>query len=111
VLIQPSQWLRDAVLHALGDPPYRGPWMTFEHLFLFSTLCAATCLILWTAFARRGLMPPLRDWFRVRPLATWDGGSAHAEHCSSKKRWTKPLRGSRDHLPARGARLSAGPRS
>jgi membrane protease YdiL (CAAX protease family) len=64
VLVQPSRWLRDAVLHALGDPPYRGPWITFEHFFMFSTLCAATCTVLWISFARRGLMPPLRDWFR-----------------------------------------------
>jgi membrane protease YdiL (CAAX protease family) len=81
VLIQPSRWLRDAVLHALGDPPYRGPWITFDHLFLYSTLGAATCAIVWIALAGRGLMPPLRDWFRVRPTApvlAWGVGAGLA---------------------------------
>jgi len=34
VLFQPTKWLRDTVLHAFGDPPYRGAWITFDHLFL-----------------------------------------------------------------------------
>jgi membrane protease YdiL (CAAX protease family) len=65
----PSALLRDAVLRASGNPPYRGIWLLIPHLFLYTTLQALVCLVLWTLLARAGWMPRLRLSPRRRTLA------------------------------------------
>src|SRR5215510_2927372 len=70
----PSPLLRDAVLHAFGDPPYKGVWLLIPHLFLYTTLQALVCLILWTVLVRAGWMPKLQLSLRWRPLV-WGLGA------------------------------------
>lgn len=55
----PSHWFRGHVLDALGNPPFAGPWMLFEHAFVFSTLTATACLIAWLVLIAAGLMGPI----------------------------------------------------
>src|SRR5262245_16445950 len=70
----PSPLLRDAVLNAFGNPPYKGVWLLIPHLFLYSTLQALVCLLLWTVLARAGWMPKLELSLRRRTFA-WGLGA------------------------------------
>lgn len=36
-----------------GYPAYRGPWLTVEHVLLYTTLCAAVSAVAWSLLARR----------------------------------------------------------
>lgn len=62
----PNPLLRDAVLNAFGDPPYRGVWRLIPHLFLYTTLQALVCLVLWSVFVRAGWLPKLQLSLRWR---------------------------------------------
>jgi hypothetical protein len=55
----PTWWLRDAVLHAFGNPAYEGVWILIPHALLYSTLGALVCLALWLAFVRAKWLPPI----------------------------------------------------
>jgi membrane protease YdiL (CAAX protease family) len=62
---------------AVGSHEYRGPWIVFEHAFVYSLTAAALSVILWLVLARRGLLPPLRDSLRFtpsRPIVWWGVG-------------------------------------
>ena len=65
----PSPLLRDAVLNAFGNPPYNGVWLLIPHLFLYTTLQALACLLLWTILVRAGWMPKLALSLRWHTLA------------------------------------------
>jgi membrane protease YdiL (CAAX protease family) len=65
----PAPLLRDAVLNAFGNPPYKGVWLLIPHLFLYTTLQALVCLLLWTALVRAGCMPKLQLSLRWRTFA------------------------------------------
>jgi membrane protease YdiL (CAAX protease family) len=58
-LFQPSDILREYVLTQAGNPPYIGVWILIPHLFLYSTLAALACGLLWLALAMLGLLPPI----------------------------------------------------
>jgi hypothetical protein len=58
----PSAWLRQAVLKAFGNPAYKGVWILIPHVFLYTTLSALTCLVLWLALIRL-------KWLEPMPLA------------------------------------------
>lgn len=70
----PNPLLRDAVLHAFGNPPYKGVWLLIPHLFLYTTLQALVCLLLWTVLVRAGWMPKLQLSLRRRTFA-WGLGA------------------------------------
>ena len=70
----PTPLLRDAVLNAFGNPPYKGVWLLIPHLFLYTTLQALGCLLLWTIFVRAGWMPKLQLSLRWRTFA-WGLGA------------------------------------
>jgi membrane protease YdiL (CAAX protease family) len=65
----PSWWLRDLVLSTFNNPPYEGAWIVIPHLFLYSTLQAAFCLVAWTVLVRMGWAPPPRFSLRLSTLA------------------------------------------
>ena len=56
---QPTWWLRDAVLGAFGSPAYQGVWILIPHVFLYSTLSAVVCLVLWLALIRLKWLSPM----------------------------------------------------
>lgn len=59
----PSWMLRDAVLHAAGDPPYNGIWKFIPHVLLYSTLAAASAAVAWGIAARsHWIAPPAFGW-------------------------------------------------
>jgi membrane protease YdiL (CAAX protease family) len=62
----PSAKLREWVQHSFGHPKYAGRWACFEHMFLYSTLTAIVCAIVWFFLARAKLLPPMRESF-TRP--------------------------------------------
>ena len=70
----PAPLLRDTVLNAFGNPPYKGVWLLIPHLFLYTTLQALVCLLLWTALVRAGWMPKLQLSLRWRTFA-WGLGA------------------------------------
>src|SRR5215510_12675600 len=70
----PSPLLRDAVLNAFGNPAYKGVWLLIPHLFLYTTLQALVCLLLWTLLVRAGWMPKLELSLRRRTFA-WGLGA------------------------------------
>jgi len=70
----PAPLLRDAVLSAFGNPPYKGVWLLIPHLFLYTTLQALVCLLLWTVLVRAGWMPKLELSPRGRTFA-WGLGA------------------------------------
>src|SRR5215471_3865738 len=55
----PSWWVRDAVLKAFGKPAYAGVWILIPHVFLYTTLSALTCLVLWLALIRLRCLEPI----------------------------------------------------
>ena len=55
----PTWWVRDAVLKAFGNPPYEGVWILIPHVFLYTTLSALTCLVLWLALIRWKWLEPI----------------------------------------------------
>src|SRR5262245_20124121 len=55
----PSSWVREAVLGAFGKPAYEGVWILIPHVFLYSTLSALTCLVLWLALIRSRWLGPI----------------------------------------------------
>jgi membrane protease YdiL (CAAX protease family) len=64
------RWVRAVA----GHPRREGAWLTFEHVFLQTTVVAATCALAWVLAARRGWMPPIADAFRLedgRRFARW----------------------------------------
>ena len=58
----PTWWVRDTVLEAFGNPAYAGVWILIPHVFLYTTLSALTCLVLWLALIRS-------KWLEPMPLA------------------------------------------
>lgn len=70
----PSPLLRNAVLNAFGNPPYKGVWLLIPHLFLYTTLQALVCLILWSVLVRAGWMGKLQLSLRWRTFA-WGLGA------------------------------------
>ena len=70
----PAPLVRDAVLNAFGNPPYKGVWLLIPHLFLYTTLQALGCLLLWTVLSRARWMPKLQLSPRRRTLA-WGLGA------------------------------------
>lgn len=70
----PSPLLRNAVLSAFGNPPYQGVWLLIPHLFLYTTLQALVCLLLWTVLVRAGWMSKLQLSLRRRTF-TWGLGA------------------------------------
>ena len=75
----PSWWVRDAVLKAFGRPAYEGVWILIPHVFLYTTLSALTCLILWLALIQLRWLEPMP--FAVsRSVAIWGlmGGGVSA---------------------------------
>ena len=66
----PSAWVRRAVLKAFGNPAYNGVWILIPHVFLYTTLSALTCLVLWLALIRLKWLEPMP--FAVsRSVAIW----------------------------------------
>jgi membrane protease YdiL (CAAX protease family) len=65
----PAPLVRDGVLHAFGDPAYKGVWILIPHLFLYTTLQALVCFVLWSFLARAGWMPRLQLSLRWRTFA------------------------------------------
>ena len=55
----PSWWVRDAVLKAFGNPAYEGVWILIPHVFLYTTLSALTCLVLWLALIQLKWLEPM----------------------------------------------------
>ena len=55
----PSAWVRVAVLKAFGNPAYKGVWILIPHVFLYTTLSALTCLVLWVALIRLKWLQPI----------------------------------------------------
>src|SRR5262249_15776604 len=55
----PSTWLRVQVLHHFGDPPYEGIWILIPHMFLYTTLCALVCAVVWIILAQIKWLPPI----------------------------------------------------
>lgn len=70
----PNPLLRNAVLNAFGDPPYQGLWLLIPHLFLYTTLQALVCLLLWTLLVRVGWMPKFQFSLKWRTFA-WGVGA------------------------------------
>src|SRR5262249_29514854 len=56
---RPAWWVRDAVLKAFGKPAYEGVWILIPHVFLYSTLSALVCLVLWLALIRLSWLQPI----------------------------------------------------
>ena len=66
----PTSWVRDAVLKAFGNPAYAGVWILIPHVFLYSTLSALTCLVLWLALIQSKWLEPIP--FRLsRSVVVW----------------------------------------
>src|SRR5262249_58809239 len=55
----PTWWVRDAVLKAFGKPAYEGVWILIPHVFLYTTLSALTCLVLWLALIQMRWLEPI----------------------------------------------------
>lgn len=70
----PTWRVRDAVLNAFGNPPYEGVWILIPHVFLYTTLQAAVCLVAWTVLARMNWLPALRLSPRL-PTIGWGLGA------------------------------------
>ena len=75
----PSWWLRDAVLEAFGNPAYAGAWILIPHVFLYSTLSALICLVLWLAMIQVKWLEPMPVAFS-RSVVIWGliGGGVSA---------------------------------
>jgi len=75
----PTWWLRDAVLKAFGNPPYEGVWILIPHVFLYTTLSAVTCLVLWLALIQWKWLGPI-PFAISRSVVIWGlmGGSVSA---------------------------------
>ncbi len=56
-----GRWLGDAWRHRVQGwfhhPAFRGPWVTVEHVLLYTTLSALLCWAAWWGFFRIGWMP------------------------------------------------------
>lgn len=57
-LFAPSDWLREYVLSQSGNPPYKGIWILIPHVFLYSTLTALTCALMWLLLWRARWIEP-----------------------------------------------------
>lgn len=55
----PTWWVRNAVLKAFGNPAYEGVWILIPHVFLYTTLSALTCLVLWLALIQLKWLEPI----------------------------------------------------
>ena len=55
----PTWWVRDAVLKGFGNPAYEGVWILIPHVFLYTTLSALTCLVLWLALIQMRWLEPI----------------------------------------------------
>ena len=55
----PSWWVRDAVLKAFGSPACKGVWILIPHVFLYTTLSALTCLVLWLTLIQLKWLEPI----------------------------------------------------
>ena len=75
----PSWWVRHAVLNAFGKPAYEGVWILIPHVFLYTTLSALTCLVLWLALIRLKWLKPI-PFAISRSVVIWGliGGSVSA---------------------------------
>jgi len=75
----PSWWVRDGVLKAFGKPAYEGVWILIPHVFLYTTLSALTCLVLWLALIRLRWLEPI-PFAISRSVVIWGllGGSVSA---------------------------------
>lgn len=75
----PTWWVRDAVLKAFGNPAYEGAWILIPHVFLYTTLSALTCLVLWLALIRLKWLEPI-PFAISRSVVIWGliGGSVSA---------------------------------
>lgn len=51
-----------------GHPPYAGPWGLVEHLFLYTTVTAAVCAVVWGLMWRAGWAEGPRSVLRSRPV-------------------------------------------
>lgn len=59
-LFAPSDWLREYVLGQYGNPAYKGIWILIPHIFLYSTLTALVCALMWFVFWQAGWIEPLQ---------------------------------------------------
>lgn len=66
----PTWWVRNAVLKAFGNPAYAGVWILIPHVFLYTTLSALTCLVLWLALIRSKWLEPI-PFAMSRPVVIW----------------------------------------
>jgi membrane protease YdiL (CAAX protease family) len=66
----PTWWVRDAVLEAFGKPAYEGVWILIPHVFLYTTLSALTCLVLWLALIRLKWLEPI-PFAMSRSVVIW----------------------------------------
>jgi hypothetical protein len=55
---------RQVVRDWFHHPAFRGPWVTVEHVFLYTTVGAILCWAAWRGFSRIGWMPAPRSVFR-----------------------------------------------
>jgi membrane protease YdiL (CAAX protease family) len=95
----PNPLLRDVILHAFGNPAYHGVWILIPHLFLYTTLQALVCFVLWAVLVRVGWLPKMQLSLRWRTFvwglavglisvgitvafffATGQAGAFHAPH-------------------------------
>lgn len=66
----PTWGVRDAVLKAFGNPAYEGVWIVIPHVFLYTTLSALTCLVLWLALIRSKWLEPM-PFAMSRAVVIW----------------------------------------
>src|SRR5262245_20344298 len=66
----PSWWVRDAVLQAFGRPAYQGVWILIPHVFLYTTLSALTCLVLWLVLIQLRWLGPI-PFAMSRSVVIW----------------------------------------
>lgn len=72
----PTWWVRNAVLKAFGNPAYEGVWILIPHVFLYTTLSALTCLVLWLSLIQLKWLEPI-PFAISRSVVIWGliGGS------------------------------------
>ncbi|HZJ55415.1 MAG TPA: CPBP family intramembrane glutamic endopeptidase [Myxococcaceae bacterium] len=70
-----SGFWRAAVRAWFQHPPFRGPWVTFEHVLLYTTVSALTCWGVWWLFARLGWLASPASVLRGPPrrVIAWGG--------------------------------------
>jgi hypothetical protein len=74
-----GRWISGFWRHAVRDwfdrPPFRGPWVTVEHLLLYTTVSALICWGLWWLFARLGWLASPGSVLRGSPrkVIVWGG--------------------------------------